>query len=133
VIHIPEHEIQFEFVRSSGPGGQNVNKVNSKVRLRWNILASPGVPDEIKNRFLELFGNRLTALGEIIITSDKTRDQKQNREDCLEKLRRMIFEAANPPKPRKKTKPSRSSKEKRRKEKKHHSKKKNSRSSRNWD
>ncbi len=130
---IPEHEIQFEYVRSSGPGGQNVNKVSSKVRLRWNVLASRSVPEEIRRRFLLLFGKRLTNAGEIVVTSDRTRDQAQNRADCLTKLALMLEKAAHEPKKRKATKPSRSAREKRFEKKKLHGKKKQMRARKNWD
>lgn len=108
-FNIPESEIEFTFVRSSGPGGQNVNKVNSKAILRWNLRETTSLPEPIKQRILTRLQTRLTRLGELIVASDRFRDQARNREDCLEKLQAIIQEAAKPPVHRKKTKPTRSS------------------------
>lgn len=105
-------EIEFQVSRSSGPGGQNVNKVNSKVTLRWNLAAS-GVNDAVKRRFVEQFGSRLTKTGEVIIHGDQFRDQGRNKEDCLQRLAEMIASVLRPPKKRRSTKPSRSAREKR--------------------
>ncbi|MBI3544311.1 MAG: aminoacyl-tRNA hydrolase [Deltaproteobacteria bacterium] len=116
-IAIPDTELEFSVARSSGPGGQNVNKVNSKVVLRWNARMSTSLPLGVRVRFMQLFASRLTNDGEVIIASDRHRDQPMNREDCLEKLRALILEAAVPPKPRRKTKPSRSSRENRKESK----------------
>ncbi len=110
---IPLNEIEFSFVRSSGPGGQNVNKVNSKAVLRWNLIASAAVPVFLRVRLLEVLGGKLTREGEILIGCDTSRDQGRNREECLERLREMLLAAATPPKARKKTKPTRSSQRKR--------------------
>lgn len=123
-LSIPDEELQFRFTRSSGPGGQNVNKVNSKAILDWDIDQSPAVPDAVKRRFRARFGNRLTNEGTVQISSDRFRDQPRNVQDCLEKLRSMVLEVATPPKPRRPTKPSKKAKEQRLKEKKIHSEKK---------
>lgn len=120
-------EIEFEFVRSSGAGGQNVNKVNSKAVLRWNFTASTALSEELRNRFLDRWGNRVAASGDIVITSSRFRDQIRNREDALEKLLAMIAEIATPPKKRTKTKPTKGSKERRLKEKQQRSKVKSGR------
>ena len=112
-IRIPTSEFSFAYMRSSGPGGQNVNKVSTKVRLRWGVLESPSLPRTVKERFRTKYGQRMTAQGEILITSQRTRDRSRNVDDCLQKLREMLAEAAVVPKPRKKTKPSRASREKR--------------------
>jgi ribosome-associated protein len=112
-VQIPEEEFQWSFSRSGGPGGQNVNKVASKAELRWNVAQTPSLPLEIKARFCERFGGRITSEGELVITSQRFRDQARNREDCLEKLRAMIVQAAAPPRPRKKTRPTRASHRKR--------------------
>ena len=112
-IRIPMSEFSFSYMRSSGPGGQNVNKVSTKVRLRWGVLESPSLPRTVKERFSTKYGRRMTAQGEILITSQRTRDRSRNVDDCLKKLREMLSEAAVVPKPRKKTKPSRASREKR--------------------
>lgn len=109
-IQIPLKEIEFSFARSSGPGGQNVNKVNSKAILRWNVSDSPSLPLGAKMRFVGTFASRLTADGSLVVSSDRHRDQGKNVEECLSKLREMIRQVATPPKPRKKTKPSRGSK-----------------------
>jgi len=112
-IRIPLDEFEFTYARSSGPGGQNVNKVNSKALLRWNPTTSPSLPDDVRARFLTRFSSRVTTLGEILISSEKTRDQRKNVEDCLERLRGMLLEIAKAPKKRRPTKPSRASKERR--------------------
>ena len=112
-IRIPLSEFSFSYMRSSGPGGQNVNKVSTKVRLRWGLLESPSLPETVKKRFRTKHARRITAQGEILVTSQRTRNRSQNVEDCLEKLREMLAVAAVVPKLRKKTKPSRASREKR--------------------
>jgi ribosome-associated protein len=112
-IAIPLDEFQFETSRSGGPGGQNVNKVNSKVQLRWTPSTSPSLPEAVKARLLLNVANRLTREGELLIASTRTRDQGQNVEDCLDKLRSMILVALNPPKPRRATRPTLASKKRR--------------------
>jgi ribosome-associated protein len=123
-FEIPLSEISFSFVRSSGPGGQNVNKVNSKAVLRWNLVETSALPEPIKARILSRLADRLTRTGELIVASDRFRDQGRNREDCLEKLRAIIAQAAKPPLIRKATRPTRSSQRKKREEKKRNSQKK---------
>lgn len=108
-IRIPLSEIEFSFVRSSGPGGQNVNKVNSKAVLRWNLWASPSLTPIVRARILGRLASQVTSEGDLIFSSDRFRDQRRNREDCLEKLRACLEAAAEIPKIRMKTKPSRSS------------------------
>jgi ribosome-associated protein len=112
-ISIPDEELDFSYARSGGPGGQNVNKVASKAVLRWNLAGSPSVPGHVKDRFLALNRRRVTGEGELVLASQRYRDQDRNRQDCLDKLREMILQAAALPKPRKPTKPSRSSKARR--------------------
>jgi ribosome-associated protein len=112
-ITIPDDELVIEFSRSSGPGGQNVNKVNSKVQLRWNPGRSAGLPEPIRNRLVEVVRSRLTIEGDLLITSQRTRDQGRNVEDCREKLRSLILSAAYPPKPRRPSRPTRASKARR--------------------
>jgi ribosome-associated protein len=106
-IRIPLSEFHFSFARSSGPGGQNVNKVNSKAMLRWKVLESASLPGEVRDRFLARYGKRLTNEGELIVSSQRFRDQGRNISDCLEKLREMLDAIATPPKRRRPTRPTR--------------------------
>src|SRR3989337_2991595 len=106
-LQIPLREFTFTYARSGGPGGQNVNKLNTKATLRWPVRASASLPEAVYNRFLLKFGNKLTAGGDLLITSQRFRDAGRNKADCLEKLRQMLSEVAAPPKRRKPTKPSR--------------------------
>ncbi|HTU25445.1 MAG TPA: alternative ribosome rescue aminoacyl-tRNA hydrolase ArfB [Pirellulales bacterium] len=108
-IRIPHDEFTFSFVRSSGPGGQNVNKVNSKAVLRWPIFASTSLPVDVRQRFLTRFGNRLTGGGELVLSSQRYRDQGRNVADCLDKLRAMLAVVAVRPVVRKPTKPTKGS------------------------
>lgn len=112
-IEIPEAEFDLSFARSSGPGGQNVNKVNSKAVMYWSAGESNSLPPDVKERFLTRFSHRLTQEKVLVVSSDKYRDQKRNVDDCLLKLKDMILEVLHPPKKRKATKPTRSSVEKR--------------------
>jgi ribosome-associated protein len=112
-LRIPLAEFEFTFARSSGPGGQNVNKVNSKALLRWPIRTSPSLPQAVRDRFLGKYGNRVTSEGDLLISSQRYRDQGRNVDDCLEKLRTMLAEVASPPVRRKRTKPTRGSIERR--------------------
>ncbi len=118
-IRIPEEEFSWSFVRSGGPGGQNVNKVASKAVLRWNINASPSVPDDVKDRLRQQQGRRITGDGDLVLASQRYRDQERNRLDCLDKLREMLRAEAVTPKTRRKTKPTRSSRERRLADKRH--------------
>jgi ribosome-associated protein len=105
-VKIPLSEIQFTFARSGGPGGQNVNKVNSKAVLRWPVVSSPSLPWDVRARFMTQYGSRLTLEGELIITSQKHRDQASNVNDCLEKLKQLLMSVATPPVPRRPTRPT---------------------------
>jgi len=117
-LKIPLSEFTYQFARSSGPGGQNVNKVNTKVLLRWEVTKSESLPEAVRQRFLESHGNRINSEGELLLTSTRYRDQKRNIEDCLEKLAELLRAVAKPPRKRRKTKPTRGSKERRLKQKK---------------
>jgi ribosome-associated protein len=108
-LRIPLREFQFTFARSSGPGGQNVNKVSTKAVLRWAVAASPSLPEPVRHRLLSRFRRRITAQGELLITSQRFRDAGRNTADCLEKLRQMLREAAEPVRPRRPTRPTRAS------------------------
>ena len=110
-LRVPEGELEWTYVRSGGPGGQNVNKVASKAVLRWNVAASRSLPEDVKARLRALQANRITAEGDLVLTSQRFRDQERNRQDCLDKLREMIAQAAARPKARRKTKPTRGSQE----------------------
>jgi len=112
-LKIPLKEFQFTFARSSGPGGQNVNKVNTKALLRWPVVASPTLPEAVRRRLLEKQHRRVTAEGDLLITSQRFRDAGRNVADCLEKLRTMLAEAAIVPKRRRPTKPTRASQRRR--------------------
>jgi ribosome-associated protein len=105
-IRIPESEWTFTFVRSGGPGGQNVNKVASKAVLRWGLAQSPSVPDDVRQRLRAQQRRRITSEGDLLVTSQRYRDQDRNRLDCLEKLQAIVREATRVHKARKKTKPS---------------------------
>src|SRR3954470_3263542 len=100
-LRIPETEFVWSYVRSGGPGGQNVNKVASKAVLRWDLASSPSVPAEVKARLRTLQRRRVTTEGELVLNSQRYRDQERNKEDCREKLRAMLLEAATVPKARK--------------------------------
>lgn len=102
-INVPLSELDFQYVRSSGPGGQNVNKVATKAVLRWDVTGSPGLPDEVRERFLEQHANRINAEGVLVLACDRHRTQSRNAEDCLERLRELIAEVAEPPKERRPT------------------------------
>ncbi len=114
---IDERELQFDFIRAAGPGGQNVNKVATAVQLRFDIRAS-SLPEDAKVRLLMLAGHRATSEGELLIEAKRFRTQEQNREDAIQRFLELIRRALVKPKPRRKTKPSMASKEKRLKAKK---------------
>ncbi len=112
-IIIPPSELRFSFVRSSGPGGQNVNKVNSKAQLRWSVVRSESLPEDVRSRLLARYARRISDRGDIVLASQRYRDQARNVGDCLTKLREMLAAVATPPKRRKKTQPPRSASESR--------------------
>ncbi len=120
-LQIPMREFTFTYARSSGPGGQNVNKLSTKAILRWPMRTSKSLLEAVRDRFLAKYGNKLTTDGDLLITSQRTRDAGRNTADCLEKLRRMLSIVAEPPKTRRPTRPTKSSIHRRLEQKKHQS------------
>jgi ribosome-associated protein len=112
-LALDESEVSETFIRASGPGGQNVNKVASAAQLRFDLRGSPSLPEAIKARLVHLAGNRLTQDGVIVITARRFRSQERNREDARERLVALIRRAAEPPKTRRKTRPSAGQREER--------------------
>ena len=112
-ILIPETELEWSYARSGGPGGQNVNKVESKALLRWAMAASPSVSGAVKDRIRSAHPSRITAEGDLLVVSQRYRDQERNRQDCAEKLAELVRTALTPPKPRRPTKPTWGSKQRR--------------------
>ena len=126
-LKIPLREFRFTFARSSGPGGQNVNKVNSKATLRWSVSSSRSLPEGVRHRFVARYRRQINSEGELVMTSQRFRDAGRNVADCLEKLRKMLGEVAVAPKRRKPTKPTAGSVRRRLEEKRRRSRKKDSR------
>jgi ribosome-associated protein len=106
---VEESELRFDFRRASGPGGQNVNKVATAVQLRFDVLQSPTLPENVRQRLMQLAKNRITEQGILIIDARRFRTQEQNRQDAIERLTELIRRASEAPKPRKKSRPTQAS------------------------
>ena len=112
-ISIDEREIHLEFIRASGPGGQNVNKVATAVQIRFDVNNSPSLSDEVRKRLVRLAGKRITGDGVLIINAQRFRTQERNRQDATDRLVELIRKAAEKPKPRRYTGPTPASKKRR--------------------
>ncbi len=112
-IRVSCREFSWSAARSSGPGGQNVNKVNSKVILRWSVVQSASLPDDVRARFVATYPRRITIEGDLILSSERYRDQLKNVTDCLDKLRELLLAVAIAPKARRAVKPTKASKRRR--------------------
>ena len=112
-VRVPESAVRFQFARSGGPGGQNVNKVNTKAELWVPVAAIVGLSERAAGRLRHLAGKRLTAAGEIHLSSETERTQEGNRAAVIDRLRRLLLEALHEPRPRRRTKPSRAAKRRR--------------------
>jgi ribosome-associated protein len=132
-VAIPDEEFEWKFIRSSGPGGQNVNKVASAVQLRFLLPLNTSLPVAARNRLRRMAGQKLIDDGSILISARSERSQEQNRRDALERLAELIRAAMIEPKIRKKTRPTRASKERRIESKKRRGTTKQGRGSRSWD
>jgi ribosome-associated protein len=123
-VALPLAELRFRFARSSGPGGQNVNKVESKAVLHWDLAASRAVPAAVRARFRSRFARRITSEGVLVLSSQRHRERERNVAECLAKLGAMLAEVAKPEKPRRPTRPGHAAKERRLAEKRHASRRK---------
>ena len=129
---IDERELQFEYIRASGPGGQNVNKVATAVQLRFDVSTS-ALPEDAKTRLIRIAGKRVTVEGVLMIEAKRFRTQEQNREDAIQRLIELVRKSFEKPKARTKTKPTKASKEKRLEEKKKRGEIKKNRQAKKFD
>jgi ribosome-associated protein len=112
-IELDERELEERFIRASGPGGQNVNKLSSAVQLRFDVRGSPSLPDDVSARLQTLAGRRLTREGVLVITAQRHRTQERNRQDARDRLVELIRRAAERPTPRRPTRPTKASRQRR--------------------
>jgi ribosome-associated protein len=132
-LSLDPRELEFHFIRSSGPGGQNVNKVATAVQLRFDAAHSPSLPEAVIRRLLQQAGRRATNAGEIVITAQRFRTQEANRKDAVARLVALIEAASHAPRPRVATRPTRAAKKRRLESKKHRAATKRDRQPRDWD
>ncbi|MBN2431139.1 MAG: aminoacyl-tRNA hydrolase [Acidobacteria bacterium] len=129
---IPDTDLQWDFVRASGPGGQHVNKAATAVQLRFQLAQNTSLPAEIRERLRKIAANRINAAGELIIDARRFRSQDRNRQDALDRLKAMALRAARKPKVRRRTRPSPAARERRLGEKHHRGGRKESRRPVDW-
>ncbi len=120
-IYIDESELEFSFVRASGPGGQHVNTASTAVQLRFNVAQSPSLPEAVRQRLLEQASSRITQDGVLIIEASQRRSQHRNRREARQRFKALVLQATRPPKRRRKTRPSRGARRRRLENKRHRS------------
>ncbi len=113
LVTIPASELQYTASRSSGPGGQHVNKTDSRIQIRWNVPATTAMPDFLKQRVMKVLASRLTEDGDLLLAGDSNRSQRRNKDDVTQRLAALVRDALIPPKPRRRTKPTKASRQKR--------------------